>query len=307
MKISVVICTYNRAELIKGAVETLAGQDFEKTAYEVIVVDDGGTDNTSEVVCGIKTDANIRYFKRPHISRAAARNFGINQANGEYILFVDDDILAPSNLLSRHLEHLEKGGKIVVRGPVVNTPHYDLTLNDGAKLQDYSMAFFCTCNASVNKKVLLDIGGFDEDFIDYGWEDTELGLRLRNLGYKVKFDTNAVVYHYKPKSADDLGEYVQKAKELGKTAVSFYKKHPNLRVSLATGINPVHMFWHSIAANRFIKNIAEKLLQNKKIADSKNLSYFLKTKIFNYYYNQSIKEALWISQSKSVHITEKKF
>lgn len=292
MKISIVICTYNRANLIKGAVETLARQDFDQNDYEIIVVDDGSCDNTAEVMADIKIKANIKYFKRPHQSRAAARNFGIKNAVGEYIFFVDDDILAPPDLLSEHMKYLKGSSKVIVRGPVINTPYYDLSLNKKNGIKDISMAFFCTCNASVERKVLADIGGFDESFVEYGWEDTELGLRLRKLGYKVKFNLNAVVYHYKPKGEDDLEEYIQKAKELGRTAVTFYKKHPSWRVSLATGVNPVHILWHNITANSFIKNIAEKMLKHKIIARSKRLSYFLKTKIFNYYYNQSIKETL---------------
>lgn len=291
-KISVVICTYNRSDLIKGAVKTLSEQDLDYKDYEVIVVDDGSTDNTQDEVCSIQTKANVRYFKRPHTSRSAARNFGIRQASGKYILFVDDDILAPPNLLTQHIKYLEEGKKIVVRGPVVNTPYYDLSLNKKSGIEDFSMAFFCTCNASVEKKVLIDLDGFDESFVEYGWEDTELGLRLRNLGYKVKFNIEAVVYHYKPKSTDDLEEYVQKAKELGRTAVTFYEKHPNLRVSLATGINFVHMFWHAVTSNYLVKNIAEMMLKNDKIINNKNLSYFLKGRIFNYYYYQSINQAL---------------
>lgn len=292
MKISVVICTYNRAGLIKGAVKTLSEQDLGYKDYEIIVVDDGSIDNTQNAVCSIQTDANVRYFKRPHTSRSAARNFGIRQACGEYILFVDDDILAPSNLLTQHIKYLEENKKIVVRGPVINTPYYDLSLNKKSGIKDISMAFFCTCNASVERKVLVDIDGFDEGFVEYGWEDTELGLRLRKLGYKVKFNMEAIVYHYKPKSTDDLEEYVQKAKELGRTAVTFYKKHPDLRVSLATGITPVHMFWQAIASGRFLKNLAEKMLKNEKVTKNKNLSYFLKGRIFNYYYYESIRESL---------------
>lgn len=292
MLISIVICTYNRANLIKGAVQTLCNQDFDHNKYEIIVVDDGSTDNTAEAVCSIETKASLRYFKRPHISRAAARNYGINAAGGQYILFVDDDILAPADLLRKHAKMLEGGKKIVARGPVINTPDYDLALNNGANIKDYSMAFFCTCNASVDRKTLIDIGGFDEDFIEYGWEDTELGLRLRKRGYKVKFGIDAVVYHYKPKGADDLVQEVQKAKELGRTAVAFFRKHPNLRVRMATGINLMHMLWQAVTANYFIKALAEKLIKNEKIANNKTLSYFLKNKIFNYYYQTSIREAL---------------
>lgn len=286
-KISIIICTYNRANLIVGALKSLDEQNFDKEDYEIIVVDDGSTDNTSEIVSKLSLKANLQYFKRPHICRAAARNFGLEQAKGEYVLFVDDDILAPSDLLEEHYKFLSRRHKIVVRGPVIDTPLYEIPSNSKPKAKDFSMAFFCTCNASVKKESLLDIGGFDESFTEYGWEDTELGLRLREAGLKVKFNFKARVYHYKPE-APDFKEEIQKVQELGRMAVAFYKKHPNLRVSLATGLHPVLIFWQRLSAGWPIRKIAEKLISNKKISQNSRLNSFLRNKILASYYLESV-------------------
>lgn len=290
MKLSIVICTYNRAQLLKGALESLSSQGFNPEDYEIIVCDDGSTDNTQDIVAGLSLRSRLRYFYQPHKSRASARNLGISQAQGDFILFVDDDILAPENLLMEHFKLQNPKKKIIVRGPVIDTPDYEIPRNPKAKVKDYSMAFFCTCNASVSRRALESLGGFDETFTEYGWEDTELGLRLRARGYKVKFNLNAIVYHYKAVDCDTLDANIEKAKELGKMAVNFFFKHPTLRVRLATGINPVQILWQDIFANKFIKDLSLNILKNEKVLKNKGLSYFLERRVFNYYYNNSIKE-----------------
>lgn len=90
---SIVIPTYNRAELITDTLQTVFQQTYPR--YEVIVVDDGSTDDTENLVRNIRHE-NLRYFKKENAERAAARNFGIKQAAGQYITFLDsDDVLYP--------------------------------------------------------------------------------------------------------------------------------------------------------------------------------------------------------------------
>jgi len=93
---SIVIPTYNRAVMIKTTIEAVLGQEYSN--FEIIVVDDGSTDNTEAVVNSI-SDSRIRYYKKENEERGAARNYGANLAKGEYINFVDsDDITYPNHL-----------------------------------------------------------------------------------------------------------------------------------------------------------------------------------------------------------------
>src|SRR5688572_20249153 len=93
---SVIVPTYNREALIKATLNSVLAQSF--IDFEIIVVDDGGKDNTEYVVKELKNPA-LRYFKKENSERGAARNFGIDQARGYYITFLDsDDILYPFHL-----------------------------------------------------------------------------------------------------------------------------------------------------------------------------------------------------------------
>src|SRR5437764_8362427 len=95
--ISVVVPSYNRADLIGKTLRSLQQQEYDQ--YEIIVIDDGSTDNTEEVVKAIG-DQRISYIKKGNAERAAARNFGARIAKGEYVNFFDSDDLALPNHLS---------------------------------------------------------------------------------------------------------------------------------------------------------------------------------------------------------------
>ncbi|MBD3660935.1 MAG: glycosyltransferase family 2 protein, partial [Arenibacter algicola] len=97
---SVIISTYNRASFIGRTIASVLKQDFED--FELIIVDDGSTDNTKEVVVGIE-DKRIRYYKKDNAERGAARNFGAKKASGEYLNFLDsDDLLYDDHLSTAH-------------------------------------------------------------------------------------------------------------------------------------------------------------------------------------------------------------
>ncbi len=89
MLVSVVIPTYNRAHLICRAIESVLAQSYQ--SLEVIIIDDGSTDTTEEVVCRYTDDSSIaiKYFKKPNGGCASARNKGVELATGEFVAFLD--------------------------------------------------------------------------------------------------------------------------------------------------------------------------------------------------------------------------
>jgi glycosyltransferase involved in cell wall biosynthesis len=118
MRVSIIIPTYNRASFIEKTVRSLCAQT--SSDYEIIVVDDGSTDNTQQVVEAIR-DPRIRYFKKDNAERGAARNYGADRAMGDYINFFDSDDLAYDCHVSTAIGFIEKMGN-----PEVFHQNYDV-------------------------------------------------------------------------------------------------------------------------------------------------------------------------------------
>ena len=121
--ISLVVPTYNRAGYIVKTLATLLAQDYD--AYEIIVVDDGSTDNTEAAVAAIG-NSRIRYHKKQNAERGAARNYGARLATGQYVNFFDSDDLAYPN-------HLREAAKVIAAlgNPEIFHLGYDIKDADG--------------------------------------------------------------------------------------------------------------------------------------------------------------------------------
>ena len=109
MKLSVVIPTYNRSDILQLTLESLVHQDLDHDDYEVLVVDDGSSDDTADVVKKYTDQMNLRYFFQEDegYRAAGARNLGITHAQGENPVFMDAGVMAHSSLLRVHLAHHE--------------------------------------------------------------------------------------------------------------------------------------------------------------------------------------------------------
>ena len=229
MKISVVIATKDRAPLLDAALASLRAQE-NAPEYELIVVDNGSSDATPEVARA--HGASYTFVSEPN--RGKARNAGIARASGDVIAFVDDDVVTPPHFLAAHAAaHDEDIFPVAVSGPIVNVP--DPALQPKPTPANVSRAFFVTCNVSVRASSLRAVGGFDEAFDLYGWEDTELGARLRAHGVRRAFAWDAYLWHVKPPTPESLEEALGKAIEKARMAARFVHKMPTARVKLATG------------------------------------------------------------------------
>jgi len=294
--LSVIICTHNRAELLAGSIETLDKQEGVNLGdYEIIVVDDGSTDDTENRIKNLDTDVEVRYFYKDWGGRSEARNLGIEKAKGDIIIFVDDDILAPPQFLKSHLKEYESGENIIVRGPIVNIDDYRIIPDFKPKPYHFSGAFFCTCNASTWRDNLIKVGGFDTDFREYGFEDNEIGWRLREAGSKVHFCMEAYIFHYKPHDGKEksviLEEMKKRARELGRSAAVYYRKHPHWKVKMAIGIHPLNYYYTRILNNSWLADMGENWIKSGKLENAVLHSFFSR-RIFQYNYLSSLLGAL---------------
>lgn len=230
---SVVIATRNRAGLLGGCLGRLSAQSAGGR-FDVVVVDNGSTDETPAVVdAASKRGLSIRRVHLPEPNRGKARNAGIAASTGTAVLFCDDDTLPPRTWVQAHLDARKSQPRAVVSGPIINVEGDGDLPPPNAK--NFSRAFLCTCNASVARADLDAVGGFDERYDLYGWEDTDLGVRLREQGARRVWSWEAFIYHVKPAAAQPLAARIALATEKGAMAARFIRKSPTVAVRLATG------------------------------------------------------------------------
>jgi GT2 family glycosyltransferase len=242
-------CTYNRAALLDRVLDACFEQTVAPHDYEIVVVDDGSADATPDVLERARSRATCRFeiVRQPNRGLAAARNAGIERARGERIIFIDDDVLALPNFVEEHLRARARANAAIVRGGAIEVYDLDELPPPVWSVRNYSGNYFWTTNVSVPLATIREIGGFDESFSEYGWEDIDVGLRLRSRGVRAIFHPKALVYHYKPRlGARDLERLVAQSRAQARTAARLVRLHPHWRAYLATGINPVQRSYHSL-------------------------------------------------------------
>jgi glycosyltransferase involved in cell wall biosynthesis len=176
---TIILATYNRAEKIDKAIESVLNQTY--TNYELIVVDDGSKDSTKTHV---KKFSNVIYIKKKHGNVAQARNLGIKKAQGKYITFIDSDDWYKKNHLEHHYNIITKDnntdffyGGVKVRGSKF-VPDFD---HKGKKINVDKCK---SCGTFFIKSTILKkVGGFPN--LPFA-EDYMLFKKFKSEGYKTK-------------------------------------------------------------------------------------------------------------------------
>ncbi len=259
MFFSVVIPTYNRQPILAKCLLALEAQVITNSqiqGYEVIVVDDGSTDNTLAWLSHAKAQLpHVKVVTQNHLGPAAARNLGVTKATGEIIIFIDSDLVVTPNFIEAHahslISHSQKLGndRLFTYGRVVNTANFDDPTSEPYKLTDFSAAYFATGNVAIARKWLEKAGLFDTRFQLYGWEDLELGVRLKKLGLKLIKCPLAVGYHWHPPfSLEQIPSLIEKEKQRGRMGILFYEKHPSLNVRMMIQMTWLHrLLWGTLS------------------------------------------------------------
>jgi glycosyltransferase involved in cell wall biosynthesis len=248
MRATIQFCTYNRAALLARVLDACFEQTVGDDAYELVVVDDGSTDETPQVIDQARARATCTFtvVTQPNSGLAKARNAGIARARAQRIVFIDDDVLPLPNFVEEHLSAAERHRGEIVRGGAIEVTSPDDLPPPIWSIKNYSGNYFWTTNVSVPLATIRGIGGFDESFAEYGWEDIDVGLRLRASGVRAVFHPRALVYHVKPRPrAASVDAMVRQARAQARTAVRLVRRHPHWRAYLATGVNPVQRRFHA--------------------------------------------------------------
>ena len=228
VQISIIIPTFNGAGRIGYCLEALAKQ-IEGRDAEILVVDDGSTDNIAEVV---ESYSRVRLIRQTNSGPASARNHGVLEARGAIILFTDDDCVPMPNWLDAMLEPFSDPEVVGAKG-TYRTRQKSLTARfvqieyeDRYRLMLglENIDFIDTYSAAFRRDRFLEMSGYDVSFPVACAEDVELSYRMSARGWKMKFVPAAIVYHTHP---DTLSKYLKKKYKFAFWRVLAVRKNPS--------------------------------------------------------------------------------
>jgi len=208
MKVSVITPTYNGVNKLPAIFKALEAQSFN--GFDVLVVIDGSTDNTLDVLHELKTELNFKIIEQENRGRASVRNKGAETATGDLLIFFDDDMLPETNCIEEHIAHhkiyeqsLMSGAQIDdIKKAVAPFQKYKCYLSEkwAEPLRKYEGSplplthlHLTAANFSIPKKLFEQLGGFDEKLKDN--EDLDLAIRAHQLGYPVYYRHSAFAWH----------------------------------------------------------------------------------------------------------------
>jgi glycosyltransferase involved in cell wall biosynthesis len=218
MEISVIVCTRNRAASLGATLDSLARQTMDRRRFEVLVVDNGSTDDTTAVVGRAPLD-NLRALAEPRLGLSRARNAGVGAAAGDVLAFLDDDATASPDWLDAIAACVEAHAPAAIAGrvePVWEDSRPDwlpdallpyLSIVDwgsrGGPIE--RRQWLCGTNMAIRRHALLDVGGFPEalgrmDAKLLSMEEVVVQRRLERIGALVRYDPAVVVRHHVPAS-----------------------------------------------------------------------------------------------------------
>lgn len=219
--ISVVMPTFNRADLLEVALRKLAVQTLPANEYEVVVVDDGSADCTARMCRDLEGLLPLRYFRLDHAGTAAAKNLGVFVSRGTLVLILDDDDYPDQDLLRAHVEGHERHPKeaVAVLGYTTWAPELTITelmwyvtdigqylfaYRDLKHGQMLNFTHFWAGRISLKRAFLTQYGVFNQDMFWPSYEDVELGYRLSHHGLRIAFSRDAVSYMNRSMSYDSF-------------------------------------------------------------------------------------------------------
>jgi len=242
MKLSVIIATHNRPGALRVALAALARQTLDRSAFEVIVVDDGSEEEDRLKVRGLQPQFNFHLLEKERGGQASARNLGADHATGDFLHFLDDDVEPVEDALNQMLQsHAAEPGPVAVLGayPFADevkrdtlvwyldaSGYYDLF----AKPRKYPGGVPplppMHGNSSVSREVFFRVGKYDETFREYGGEDMELGYRMVKAGVRVVYNPRAIGRHHVRK---DFARHCRDQELTGQSLARIFRKHPEIK------------------------------------------------------------------------------
>ncbi|MCC6758278.1 MAG: glycosyltransferase [Candidatus Omnitrophica bacterium] len=236
LKISIIIPAYNCEKGIGRTLEAAltAANNYRNAGngryVEIIVVDDGSTDNTKAEIAKYPT---VKYYFQQNAGPAAARNLGALEGRGDILFFTDADCLPHGDWLELIMPHFEKPNVAVVAGSygIANPENrlsrciYREIIYRHMQLMPEFPSYFGSFNFAVRREVFQAVGGFNAAYRNASGEDNDLSYKVSSRGYRIYFAKDALVDHHHPEL---LREYLHQQYRHGYWRVQMYRDHPKM-------------------------------------------------------------------------------
>jgi len=243
--ISVVIPTFNRSDELRGLIACLNRQTLPKQQFEVVIVDDGSTDDTLHCLKSLPETCclDIRFCRQQNTGPGEARNRGMRMARAPFLAFTDTDCRPFPDWLEKMLDSLQGHNVGAVGGaeaedpgdtPLMRALHFCMTSTvttgglRGKKGKKLARFYPRTFNMAISRAAFESTGGFKPL---YHGEDVELSFRIKNRGFLLVYNAEARVYH---KRRATLKQFFTQVLRMGKARVTLARLHPRL-------LEPLHV------------------------------------------------------------------
>jgi glycosyltransferase involved in cell wall biosynthesis len=262
--VSVIIPTHNRGHLLSQTLEAVATQTLPRDPLEVIVVDDGSTDETATVVQTFALKG-IKYLAQPNQGATLARNFGAQHATGEWLVFIDDDIELLLGSLAALLETLQSSAKTIVVGTLLPE---DLTASAGevepaSDLVEVPATNCFTGLLSVRRDDFMALGMFQDPTGGWpNWDDVDFGYRAQRAGYRLLRNRHAQAVHH-DLTATSLEATTRRWYRASQSAVRLIQKYPSLFEALPMFHDKTPIRWERDSKKLVVRKLARQMVASK--------------------------------------------
>ena len=231
MLYSIIVPVYNRPGEVKELLDSLAAQTVKP--FELVIIEDGSKERCDHLLGHYRSLFNIHYYYKDNSGRSDTRNYGMERANGDYLLFFDSDVILPPFYFERLEKAMETDFCDCFGGPDAA----DESFSDMQKAVSHAMTSFWTTggirggkavmekfcprtfNMGLSKKVYNTVG----DFKDMMGEDIDLSIRIRNAGFKIRLIREVFVYH---KRRIDMRRFFKQVNNFGQARIWLQLIHP---------------------------------------------------------------------------------
>lgn len=275
--VSVIIPTYNRKESVLRTLNSLSEQTLSTSQYEVIVVDDGSSDDTTSLA-NQRFPFVMHYVRQENQGATIARNQGVLKSQGDVLVFIDDDVTVSPQTLESLAEACSQHDKVLVMGTLLSrsdnlsvfTKIMGTSSTSPSAGNEDRCVHFTACNTellSIKRSDFLDLGMLQDPTDGRGWpnwDDVDFGYRAHLKGFRLLQNNKAIGEHW-DYSMSDWGTACRRWQRASKSAVLLFKTHPGLQPHIPMLYDKTPIVWGQDSLTLIARKVTRHIASSKLV------------------------------------------